>query len=203
MKKLLLVAVLVLLPAAWFSANAQTAEELALKVAPDEHVLGKEDAPITIIEYMSMTCPHCAHFHLGVLPELKEDYIDTGKVRFVIRDLPWDAVAFAVSKVTHCAGEGYHAMLDLFMNTQKGWAHAQDPLAEIKKVARMGGMSGTDVDACLLNEEVHTKVNHYRTTALDVLNVRGTPTLFINGEKMSGAPEMDEISGELDKLLAK
>jgi protein-disulfide isomerase len=193
-------ALLVAVPV-WLSANAETAEQLALKIAPTEHAMGKEDAPVEIIEYMSMTCPHCAHFHMDVVPKLKEEYIDTGKVRFLIRDLPWDALAFAVSKITHCAGENYHPMLDLFMNTQKSWTHAKDALKEIKKVARMGGMTDVDVEACLKEEEIHKAINYSRKTALEILNVKGTPTLFINGKKMSGVTEIEELRTEIDSLL--
>jgi protein-disulfide isomerase len=203
MKKVLLAmftVAIVALPV-WLNANAETAEELALKIGPNEHVLGSADAPVEIIEYMSTTCPHCAHFHLAVLPDLKKEYIDTGKVKFVIRDLPWDALAFAVSKIAHCAEDNYHEMLDLFMNTQKAWTRSEDALKEVKKVARMGGMSSVDVDACLRAEDVHKKVNLSRKTALDVLKVNGTPTLFVNGQKLSGGVEMDELRKTIDSLL--
>lgn len=203
MKKTLIAvsaAILVAVPV-WLSANAETAEQLALKIAPTEHAMGSKDAPIEIIEYMSFTCPHCASFHMDVLPELKKEYIDTGKVRFLVRDLPWDALAFAVSKITHCAGDNYHDMMDLFMNTQASWTKAQDVLKEVKKIARMGGMNSVDVDSCLNNEEIHKQINYSRKTALEILKVNGTPTLFINGKKIPGVAEMDELRKRIDALL--
>ncbi len=197
----IIAALLVAIPA-WFSnANAESNKELALKITPQEQFLGEADAPIEIIEYASMTCPHCAHFHMTVLPEIEKEFIDTGKVKFVTRDLPWDPLAFAVSKINHCSGDNYYQMLGLFMNTQKSWAASKDALKEIKKVARMGGMNSAQVDACLDNEEIHKLVNYSRGTALEILKVKGTPTLFINGEMFVGAPEIDAIREKINSIL--
>ena len=101
-------------------------------------ILGNPDAPVTIIEYASLTCPHCAQFHTEVLPELKERYIDPGKVRLIYRDFPLDQMALAAAALAHCAGpERYFSMLDVLFETQSNWAQADDPITAIKRLGKL------------------------------------------------------------------
>ena len=119
-----------------------------------------------------------------------------------MREMPWDALAFAVSKVIRCVPRAqFYGFTSAFMETQKTWAMATDVVAEVKKIARLGGLSGEDVDACLKNEEIHKQVNANRETGLKKVGVKGTPTLFINGKKLEGSPTFAAMKKEIEKYL--
>ena len=172
-----------------------------LQPAPTDHVLGKPDAPVTIVEYASMTCPHCASFHSDVLPELKKKYIDTGKVRYVYRDFPLDAVALQAAQIAECAGnERYFAVLDLIFQTQSHWAVAKDPTTDLAKSLRIAGIGEADIKACLANDKIATAIVAERQTG-EKLGVSSTPTLFINGERWTGARTIAALDEALAKIL--
>jgi protein-disulfide isomerase len=120
-----------------------------------EGVIGDPNAPVTMIEYSSLTCPHCAAFHKETLPGLKERYIDTGKVRLVLRDFPLDETALKAAVIAHCAGpERYPTFVDVFFNQQESWARAGDPVAALKQLAKLGGLAETEIDACLADKSM-------------------------------------------------
>ncbi len=172
-----------------------------LQVTPADHALGSADAPVTIIEYASMTCGHCAAFHVLTLPELKKKYVDTGKVRFVYRDFPLDKFALQAAQIAECAGnDRYFGVVDLVFQTQAQWTAGKDPIAELTKSLRIAGIGEADVKACLANEKVADAIVAERTTA-EKLGVSSTPTLFINGERFSGNRTIEALDEALGKLL--
>ena len=162
---------------------------------------GSKDAPITIIEYASMTCSHCAHFHEATYPTLKSKYIDTGKVRFTLREFPFDPVAVAGFMVARCAGEKREAMIGLLFSQQKNWAFSDKPLQGLTALVKQTGMSQEKFDACLQDKALYANVNQVFEKASKQFKVDSTPTFFINGKKVSGALSPEEMDKQLEPLL--
>ncbi len=180
------------------------AEFGAIEIGADEYVLGRSDAPITIVEYASLTCPHCARFHADTLPTLKKEFIDTGKVRLVYRDFPLDRLALAAAMAARCAGrERYFGFIDTFYARQASWARDSDPLAALGRLARLGGMSQADFDACIKNQAIGDAVLEQRLTGEKTFEVNATPTLFINGGKYSGGLNLDQMRAVIAAMLSK
>jgi protein-disulfide isomerase len=183
------------------AAVAQTVDKASLlSVQPTDHVLGDPKAPITLIEYASFTCPHCAHFAVTALPEVKKKWIDTGKVKLVYRDFPLDQTALKAAQLAECAGKDkYFGVVDMIFGTQQKWATAQDPIGELAKSLRIAGMGDAEVKACLANDSVaNAVVADYRGG--ETLGVNSTPTLFINGEQFKGARTVEELDATFAKL---
>jgi protein-disulfide isomerase len=175
-----------------------------LALDKNDRMLGNPDAPITIIEYASLTCPHCAHFTNEVLPALKKKWIDTGKVKLVLRDYPLDQLALQAAMVARCAPpDRYYAFIDTLFQTQENWVTARDPRAGLARLAKLGGMSQDDFDNCLKNTAVENKIVEERLVASKELDVNSTPTFFINGTKFTGAPTVEEFDKVLSPLSAK
>ena len=162
---------------------------------------GAANAPITIIEYASMTCSHCAHFHEATYPTLKSKYIDTGKVRFVLREFPFDPVAVAGFMVARCAGDKREAMIGLLFSQQKNWAFSDKPLQGLTALVKQTGMSQEKFDACLQDKALYANVNQVFEKASKQFKVDSTPTFFINGKKVSGALSPEELDKQLEPLL--
>lgn len=160
---------------------------------PIDHTMGKADAPITVIEYASLDCPHCARFAADTLPKFKKDWIDTGKAKLVFRDFPLHDVALAAAMVAQCSNDHYFAYIDAFFHTQESWATAKDPLAAIKGIARVGGMSGDQVDQCFKNNELLQQIKARQEDAETTYKVDSTPTFVINGKVASGEKTYDEF----------
>jgi protein-disulfide isomerase len=182
-------------------AAVSTPNKAALEtVQPGDHVLGDPKAPITVIEYASLTCSHCAHFHTQVLPEIKKKWIDTGKVKLVYRDFPLDQVAAKAAQIAECAGnDKYFGVLDIIFRGQPQWATSADPLAELAKPLRIAGMGENEIKACLANDAMSNAViNDYKSG--EAMGVNSTPTLFINGQLYRGARSVDELDGVFSKL---
>jgi protein-disulfide isomerase len=176
-------AVLVVLAA--FAAPALAQE--ALKPTPEDHVLGNADAPITIIEYASLTCPHCAHFYEATLPQLKKEWIDTGKAKLVFRHFPFDRAALAAAEVAECGGkEKFFSFLDVLFRQQVSWAQG-DATANLVRLAKLGGLGEDKVQACLKDEKLANRIVAMRLDGEKELGVNSTPTFFINGKKIVGA----------------
>ena len=172
-----------------------------LNAQPDDNVEGSATAPITLIEYASFTCPHCAHFHTQILPELKKKWIDTGKVKLVYRDFPLDQIAAKAAQIAECAGKDrYFGVIDLIFANQRTWAAAADPIAELAKPLRIAGLGEAEIKACLANEAMSNAViSDYKTG--EALGVNSTPTLIINGQLYPGARSVEELDGLFGKLV--
>ena len=183
-------------------AAAGTSDKATLlAVQPGDHVLGDPNAPITLIEYASLTCPHCAHFDTQILPEVKKKWIDTGKVKLVYRDFPLDQIAAKAAQIAECAGKDrYFGVVDLIFRGQPTWATASDPIAELAKPLRIAGMGEKEIKECLANE---AKANEVVADAKggEILGVNSTPTLFIDGQMYSGARSVEELDGAFAKLV--
>jgi protein-disulfide isomerase len=170
-----------------------------LKVGSSDRILGNPNAPITIIEYASMTCPHCAHFADEVLPQLKKKWIDTGKVRLVVRDFPLDGEAVHASMIARCAPpDRFYAFVDTFFADQANWVTAPDYQAALTRLAELGGMGKAEVEKCLTDNKLEDQILNSRLVASKDLDVNATPTFFVNGTKFTGDPTVEAF----DKLLS-
>ncbi len=186
------------------SVPAPDADYGEIAIGPDERVIGQASAPVTIVEYASLTCPHCAQFHSQVLPGLKKDLIDTGKVRLVYRDFPLDRNALAGSMLARCAGDDrYFAFLDVLFRDQSRWARAQDPIQALSQIARLGGIGAEKFQGCLRDEKLQTKIIEQRLEGNQKYQVNSTPTLIINGKKYSGGLTLDQIKAVVSTITPK
>lgn len=177
---------------------AKVAEPGKLK----DMVYGKADAPVTIVEYASLTCSHCADFAVNTLPTIKEKYIDTGKARLIFREFPFDPRATAAFMLARCAPEDrYFPMVEVFFKQQQQWAGAADGEAALLQIAKLAGFTQESFKACLTNQQVLGDVNATMERGSTEFGVNATPTFFINGQKYAGALSVDEMSAIIDKLL--
>ena len=175
--------------------------ELMLPGPLGDHVLGDANAPVTVIEYASMTCPHCSHFHKTVYPELKKKYIDTGKVRFIFREFPLDPLAAAASMLARCAGKDkYFPLIEAFFEAQSDWV-VQKPLQPMFAIAKQAGFTQQTFDECLANQQMLNGIEESRARAASKLNVNSTPTFFINGKIHRGALTMEELDKQMATYL--
>ncbi len=188
---------------AYAQSGAQPSITMIQEVASDgaessevvEMVMGAEDAPITIIEYASFTCSHCATFHENTLSQLKTDYVDTGKVKFIFREVYFDRFGLWASMVARCGGEErFFGMADILMKTQAEWTRGGDPVAisdSLRKTGRMAGLGDDQIQACLQNEDsAKALVSWYQENA-SADGIEATPTLIIDGEKHSNMSYSD------------
>jgi protein-disulfide isomerase len=167
-------------------------------------VEGAAESPVTIIEYASLTCPHCATFHKTIYNEMKEDYIDSEKVTFIFRDFPLDNIALAASVIARCGGEKrYPGLVDLFLERQNDWRTAQNPLDELKRLARLGGLGSEQIDACMSDQTLGQSIIDRARIGQDVFQVRATPTILVNGEKFDGDMTLENLTASIDEMLAE
>lgn len=184
------------------SSEDASTDKLAQPGPLPERSIGDPNAPVTVIEYASMTCPHCASFHNRTYPALKEKYIDTGKVRFIFREFPLDPVGATVAVVARCAPEDkFFDVIDVFFKQQPAYRTAE-PLPALVDIAKQVGFTKQSFDACLTNQEVIDGVNAIRTHGAETLQVDATPTFFINGKKVSGALSLEAFEQEILPLLS-
>ena len=161
---------------------------------------GDEKAPVTIIEYASMTCPHCAAFHATTYPELKKRYIDTGKVRFIFREFPLDQLALAGFLLARCAGpDKYFPMIDTLFQLQKEWV-TQKPLGPLLAIAKQAGLSEQQFNDCLQDKKLIDGIEDVRQRAMK-LNVQSTPSFFVNGKPMRGNYTIEEFEKAMAPYL--
>jgi protein-disulfide isomerase len=171
------------------TAATQVAQTDQPTIGPDEHVLGKTDAPVTIIEYASMTCPHCAHFSAETMPRIKSEFIDKGLVRFVFRPFPLDGLAARASLLAQCAtGDGYFNMIDVLFRSQKDWSNAGDPLAALKQIGRTAGITDADVERCMADQAALDRIIEGIKEAQAKFGVDSTPSFIVNGTKYTNMP---------------
>ena len=194
------------LPLRWVPALLFAALWLVPVPAPaaelQESAIGAPDAPVTMIEYSSLTCPHCAAFHTDTLPGLKERYIDTGKVRLVLRDFPLDEAALRAAMIAHCAGPERHArFVDVFFAQQQNWARAKDPVQALTQLAKLGGLGEAEVKACLADQELEKAVLQARLDGQQRFDIRSTPTFIIDGKAYPGNRSVEEFAEIIDPML--
>jgi protein-disulfide isomerase len=189
-------------PTPALAAAGDAAKELA--VQPSDRILGKAEAPITIIEYASLTCPHCAHFDVTVLPKLKEKWIDTGKAKLILRDYPLDEPALRAAMVARCApADRFYPLIDTFFAQQEHWVTSRDYRAALEKLVKLGGMSDKEFKACISDKKLEDQVAQSRLIASQQLGVDATPTFFINGKKFDGAPTVEAFDQALSGAAPK
>ncbi|MBV2142593.1 DsbA family protein [Falsochrobactrum sp. TDYN1] len=177
---------------------AKVAEPGKLK----DMVYGNADAPVTIVEYASLTCSHCADFTVNTFPTIKEKYIDTGKARLIFREFPFDPRATAAFMLARCAPEErYFPMIEVFFKQQQQWATAQDGEAALLQIAKLAGFTQESFKACLTNQQLLDDVRATMDRGSKDFGVNATPTFFINGKKYAGALSVDEMSAIIDNLL--
>ncbi|HZL40891.1 MAG TPA: DsbA family protein [Pseudolabrys sp.] len=186
---------------------------LAADVSPDDLmkpsalpdiVMGDPKAPITIVEYASMTCPHCAHFQETTFPELKKRYIDTGKVRYMLRDFPLDQLAAAAFILSRCAAKDdkdkYYTLIDTLFRQQRQWA-VEKPIPPLMAIFKQAGLTEEAFNACLANQKAWDALESVRDRATKEFKVASTPTFFINGTQVTGALSIEEFAKVIDPQL--
>jgi protein-disulfide isomerase len=185
-------------------AFAQSAADVSKPVSLPDMVLGPKDATVTVTEYASMTCPHCAAFTKDVFPKIKEAFIDTGKIRFVFREFPLDIKAAAGSMLSRCIAKDdaakYFAVTELLFKTQDDWV-MKDTAASLTRIGKQAGLSQEAVEACLKDQALLDKISADQKFANEVLKVNSTPTFFINGDKVTGETSFEEFSKKITPLL--
>jgi protein-disulfide isomerase len=174
-------------------------------------VLGQASAPVTIVEYASLTCGHCANFHTTILPEMKTKYIDTGKVKLVFREFPLNQLDAAVYMLTRCSlgddGKAtgdqsrYFALVNVFFQQQRTWAFGSDPLAAVTAITRQAGFTQAQFETCLNNQGILDALNQVRDRASNTFGVDSTPTFFVNGKRVLGAQPLAEFEKVIVPLL--
>jgi protein-disulfide isomerase len=183
------------------AASAGASGELEASGPLEEKVLGRADAPITVIEYASLGCPICAVFHQKVFPKFKADYIDSGKVRFIYREFPIGKSSGAAAQAARCAPDSqYFTMNDRFMATRGRW-NAREPSNDLLyKIVQETGLTRAAFDSCMANQKISEGIDWVKQRGRK-LGVKGTPTFFINGQHVRGYLSYDELRQHLDKQL--
>jgi len=170
---------------------------------PDDRFIGKPDAPVTIFEFFSLTCPHCAEFETLTYPQIKKNYIDTGKVKMVYRDYPLDQKALKAAVVARCAEpDRYAAFVEALFQQQAIWAVQSDPNPSLKKIGLLGGISSDKFDSCMADQALSKSIVDGEFEAQQKYGVDSTPTFFINGKKVVGALPYDDFVKEIDSAHA-
>ena len=183
-------------------AQSVSVQDLAVPGPLGDVALGPADAKVTIIEYASLTCSHCATFHKESFPELKKRYIDTGKVRFVLREFPLDPLATAGFMLARCDGDSkYYAVTDLLFDQQRSWAFVDKPLDALQQMMRQAGFSKEKFESCLKDQKLYDAVNAVRKRGEEAFKVNSTPTFFINGQRRTGNLSIDEIEKIIRPML--
>ena len=188
-----------------FSASAFAAP-ISTEAALEERVLGDPNAPVTIIEYSSLTCPHCANFHSETLPDLKRKYIDTGKAKLILRDFPFDPIGARAAMVARCIEpKRYFKFVDGLFKTQASWARAneQESLQALAGIAKLSGLSEDDFNACVANEAILDGILQRRLEGMQKHEVQATPTFIIQDEKIEGSLPIEEFEDVLNEILGE
>lgn len=181
-------------------AQAQTAN--AALISDNDRLLGDPEAPVTILEYSSLTCPHCASFHTQTLPQVKEEWIDTGKAKLVYRHFPLDRLALYAAMTASClpTDRAYFAFLDVLFKTQDQWSRAQDPMGELGAMARTAGLGQEKFEACVADQDLADSILQQRLDGSQAFDIQATPTFVINGKKVSGALPYEDFAKTLSEV---
>src|SRR5712671_2638463 len=185
-------------------AIAQSASDVAKPQSLPDMALGPANASVTVTEYASMTCPHCAAFNENVFPRIKSEYIDTGKVRYVFREFPLDIKAAAGSMLARCIAKDdagkYFAVIDLLFKQQNEWV-TKNTTESLSRIGKQAGLSQEAVDRCIKDQALLDKIVADQKFANEVLKVNSTPTFFINGEMVKGEQSFEEFDKRIKSLL--
>lgn len=191
-------------PAAAAAPEALGTVDMAALLKPGalpDMQLGKDDAKVTIVEYASMTCPHCAHFAETTFPELKTKYIDTGKARYILREFPFDPSAEAGFMLARCSKDNYFPMVDVLFRQQANWVGVNNTKDALLQIAKLAGFTQESFEACLTDQKLLDDVRSVQKRGADEFKVDSTPTFFINGKTYKGAMSIAEMSAIIDPLL--
>ena len=170
---------------------------------PGDLALGDPDAPVTVIEYFSLTCPACRDFHQNIYDPLKRDHVDAGKVRFVARDFPLNAPALEAAVLAHCAGrDRYFAFIDVLFQTFDDWASSRDYTEKLAQIGELGGVSRDRFEVCLADKGLENAIFQSKADGHDEYDVSGTPTLVVNGEKYEGKMSFEALARQIDRLVS-
>ena len=186
--------------------NLKAADNSILKVTEKDFVLGNEDALVTIIAYESMSCSHCADFHNNTLSDIKTEYIDTGKVKFVFRDFPFNYPALAGSMIMHCVpNEVRYDYMNALYKLQNSWIKREhsETRAELYKIMQSGGMQQDEFDSCLSDINLENDILEGVMNAQREFNIRSTPSFIVNGVLYSGNKNIKEFRQIIDKILSQ
>jgi protein-disulfide isomerase len=180
-------------------------EELMKPVGLPDLALGPVDAKVTVVEYASMTCGHCAHFTKDIWPDFKKKYIDTNKVHYVFREFPLDNLAAAASMLARCTGnDKAFPLIEVLFEKQNEWAFGEgNPVPRLFEIAKQAGFTQESFDKCLTDQKLLDEITAARTRAAEVFGVSATPTFYVNGKKLDGAPSMEKLDAMIEPLLAK
>jgi protein-disulfide isomerase len=185
-------------------AMAQGATDVAKPVSLPDMAIGPANATVTITEYASMTCPHCAAFNKDVFPKIKSEYVDTGKVRYVFREFPLDIKAAAGSMLARCIAKDdsgkYFAVIDMLFKQQNDWV-LKNTTETLTRIGKQAGLSQQGVEGCLKDQALLDKIAADQKYASEVLKVDSTPTFFINGDKIKGEASFEEFDKRIKPLL--
>ncbi len=167
----------------------------------EDRPLGPADAPVTVIEYASPTCPHCATFHNDTYPQFKEQYIDTGDVQFLLRPFLRNVLDAVVFMLAATSDEQYHEIIATYFETQQQWATSETPRDAMLEIALQFGFTEESFEAALTNQELFAGMETLREQAVDEFDLTGTPTFYINGKQFSGDKSLEELAAEIDPQL--
>jgi protein-disulfide isomerase len=191
--------------APWAHAQEATvaASKMLAAASPlGDRILGQADAPVVMVEYASATCPHCAEFHEKVLPLIKSEYIDTGKVRFIFREFPLDGLAMGAFILARCvSNDKYFPTIDMMFRRQETWRKSSNPADELFRIMQQVGMDRPSFDACIKREDIFNGIFETAKKAREEFGVKGTPAIFINGQMIDGHKEMTEVKAAIDAAI--
>ena len=191
------------IPAAAVLASVAPARAAGIGEKPGDLAVGDPDAPVTVIEYFSLTCPYCQWFHKNVYNRLKPDYVDAGKVRFVARDFPLNAPAIQATVLARCAGrDRYFTFVDVLFTTFDDWASSYDYADKLAQLGELGGVSRDQFEDCLADKALENSIFQSIADGQTEYSVSGTPTLVVNGEKYDGKMTFDALAKHIDRLLS-
>lgn len=194
-----MVSLLLLVLATASVAHAEVSVEQMLA----DRTIGDPKAPVSIVEYSSLTCPHCAEFHKTVLPQVKDGLVATGKARFTFRDFPLDGRAALATMVSRCVPEDrYYGFLDVLFSTQEQWAKSPDPKAALRGLAKLAGVSEAQADACMNNRALLEALKAQNEAAAKEYGIQGTPTVLVDGKTVPGAYEYSALAAAVEKAAA-
>lgn len=169
---------------------------------PGDMAIGLPEAPVSVIEYFSLTCHHCRDFHTEIFPRLRTEYVETGKVRFIARDFPLNRPALDAAVLAHCAGpERYFAFIETLFNTFDNWTRAADYLSALRQIGQLGGVSEGQFQACLGDKNLETRILSSIRSGQENYEIKSTPSFVINGNTYEGGMRFSSFAKTLDRYL--